>query len=496
MTSPALSKLRYLLRPGLSARIAMTIIAALVALQLLALGLFFLGAPEPGPITVYGARWLAEAAEAAVDAGFSAGRKDRDAALDALPHSQWLSLDWSEDIQKTRGGPDPNATFARLTSTIRERLGGRVKSVRAEMRRPPFGGPPPTFGLGPHPRPDPARDRSVIFVPPEAGHVPTHPLSPGEDLQVPGRFLIALEGLDGTWITMQPPRDPPPQYMWPLVLNLAGAGLVITALSAWTSRRILKPLATLRDAVERLGRARVATPVPEAGLGEFGGIARAFNDMQQRIAQYVDERTRILAAMSHDLRTPLTRLRMQAEYVGDEQQRAEMLRQMGEMEAMISATMSFASHDAEAEQPRRIDIAAMLISLSDELNDLGEQAQYSGSDHTLADCQPMAMKRALRNLMENAVKYGDDAQVSLEETEKCLTIRVADKGPGIPEDQFEFVFAPFRRIEASRNRETGGVGLGLTIARDVVRAHGGEITLANASPDGGLIVTVTLPRVA
>jgi signal transduction histidine kinase len=210
----------------------------------------------------------------------------------------------------------------------------------------------------------------------------------------------------------------------------------------------------------------------------------------------VDERTRILAAMSHDLRTPLTRLRMQAEYVGDEQQRAEMLRQMGEMEAMISATMSFASQDAEAEQPLRIDIAAMLISLSDELNDLGQSAQYSGPDHVLADCQPMAMKRALRNLMENAVKYGDAAQVSLEETDKCLTIRIADKGPGIPEDQFEFVFAPFRRIEASRNRETGGVGLGLTIARDVVRAHGGEITLANATPEGGLIVTVTLPKVA
>src|SRR5262249_10546327 len=152
--------------------------------------------------------------------------------------------------------------------------------------------------------------------------------------QIPGRFFIALEGLDGTWITMQPPRDEPPG-VWPLVLNLAGAGLVIMALSAWTSRRILKPLATLRDAVERLGRAPVAPPVPEKGLGEFGGIARAFNDMQQRIAQYVDERTRILAAMSHDLRTPLTRLRMQAEYVTDEKQRADMLREMSEMEAMI-----------------------------------------------------------------------------------------------------------------------------------------------------------------
>jgi signal transduction histidine kinase len=271
---------------------------------------------------------------------------------------------------------------------------------------------------------------------------------------------------------------------------------VITALSAWTSRRILHPLETLRDAVERLGRARVATPVSEAGLGEFGGIARAFNDMQQRISNYVDERTRILAAMSHDLRTPLTRLRMQAEYVSDEHQRAEMLREMSEMEAMISATMSFASQDAEAEASRKIDIAAMLISLSDELVDLGKSAQYTGPNHALAECQPLAMKRAMRNLMENAVKYGDDAEVSLEETAKSLTIRIADKGPGIPKDQFEFVFAPFRRIEESRNRKTGGVGLGLTIARDVVRAHGGEVSLANATPEGGLIVTVTLPKVA
>jgi signal transduction histidine kinase len=490
MTS-GFAKLRSFLRPGLSGRIAMTIIAALVALQLLALGLFFVGASEPGPITVYGARWLAEAAEAAVDAGFSAGPKDRDAALEALPHSQWLSLDWSEDIQKPRPeAPGLSSTLQRLTSTLRERLAGRVKSVRAEMRKPP-GGPPGALGLPPRPRGDPGRDRGVIFVPPEAGHVVETPLAPDEDLQVPGRFFIALEGQDGTWITMQPPRPPPP-HMWPLVLNLAGAGLVITALSAWTSRRILHPLETLRDAVERLGRARVATPVSEAGLGEFGGIARAFNDMQQRISNYVDERTRILAAMSHDLRTPLTRLRMQAEYVSDEHQRAEMLREMSEMEAMISATMSFASQDAEAEASRKIDIAAMLISLSDELVDLGKSAQYTGPNHALAECQPLAMKRAMRNLMENAVKYGDDAEVSLEETAKSLTIRIADKGPGIPKDQFEFVFAPFRRIEASRNRETGGVGLGLTIARDTVRAHGGDIALAN-SPLGGLQAKIRLP---
>jgi signal transduction histidine kinase len=482
------------LKPGLSARIALTIIAALVALQLLALGLFLLGAREPGPITVYGARWLAETADAAVNAGFSAKPGDRDAALDALPQTQWLSLDWREKLKAPRADSSVvNSTIARLTSTIRERLAGRVKSVHIEMRRP---GPPLTNALGMKARPDPARDRPVIFIPPEAGHVTTAtpPLSPTEDLQIPGRFFIALEGLDGTWITMQPPRDEPAR-VWPLVLNLAGAGLVIMALSAWTSRRILKPLATLRDAVERLGRARVATPVPETGLGEFRGIARAFNDMQHRIAQYVDERTRILAAMSHDLRTPLTRLRMQAEYVGDEKQRAEMLREMGEMEAMISATMSFASQDAEAEAPRKTDIAAMLISLSDEFADLEQQVAYTGPDHALIECQPLSMKRALRNLIENALKYSGEAKVSLEEAADCITVHVTDHGPGIPEDQFEFVFAPFRRIEASRNRETGGVGLGLTIARDVVRAHGGDITLANASPAGGLIVTVTLPKV-
>ena len=158
---------------------------------------------------------------------------------------------------------------------------------------------------------------------------------------------------------------------------------------------------------------------------------------------------------------------------------------MGEMEAMISATMSFASQDAEAEQPRSIDIAAMLISLSDELNDLGQSAQYSGPNHALADCQPTAMKRALRNLMENAVKYGDDAQVSLEETEKCRIIRIADKGTGIPEDQFEFVFAPFRRIEVSRNRETGASASALPLRATWCAPHGGEIFSPTPPPTGG-----------
>ncbi len=337
------------------------------------------------------------------------------------------------------------------------------------------------------------RDRPVIFIPPEAGHVETAtpPLSPNEDLQIPGRFFIALEGLDGTWITMQPPRGDR-RACWPLVLDLAGAGLVIMALSAWTSRRILNPLATLRDAVERLGRARVATPVPEKGLGEFGGIARAFNDMQHRIAQYVDERTRILAAMSHDLRTPLTRaLSMQAEYVGDEKQRAEMLREMGEMEAMISATMSFASQDAEAEAPRKTDIAAMLISLSDEFADLDKQVAYTGPDHALAECQPLSMKRALRNLIENAVKYGGEAEVSLEETADCMTVHVTDQGPGIPEDKFEFVFAPFG---ASRPRATRGNGRRRARPRHQHAAWRARMAATSrspiASPAGGLIVTV------
>jgi len=162
------------------------------------------------------------------------------------------------------------------------------------------------------------------------------------------------------------------------------------------------------------------------------------------------------------------------------------------MEAIVSATLSFASGDAKGEASRTIDVASLLISVCDDLSDRGAKVAYAGPDHARLTCQPVMMKRAMTNIIDNAVKYGREATVLLATTPQSATVRVCDVGPGIPADMQSEAFAPFRRLENSRNRETGGVGLGLTIARDVVHAHGGTIELANGSPCG-LIVTVTLP---
>jgi signal transduction histidine kinase len=228
---------------------------------------------------------------------------------------------------------------------------------------------------------------------------------------------------------------------------------------------------------------------------EIDAIADSFNQMQQRLKRFVDERTYMLAAISHDLRTPLTRLRLFAEYVGDEQQRRLVLNDIEEMEQMIRASLTFASDESRLEPHSGVDLAALLISLCDTVSDAGGKAFYEGPDHAELPCQPIAMRRAFSNVIDNACKYGSQAEVCLLESADAIEITVADRGPGIPADQVAFAFLPFRRLEGSRNRESGGVGLGLTIARDVFHGHGGSITLASAA-SGGLLVRVRLPKPA
>jgi signal transduction histidine kinase len=215
--------------------------------------------------------------------------------------------------------------------------------------------------------------------------------------------------------------------------------------------------------------------------------------MQQRLKRFVDERTHMLAAISHDLRTPLTRLRLFAEFVSDQQQRALVLNDIEEMEQMLRASLTFASDEAHREPHSRVDIAALLISLCDTVSDAGGDVSYEGPDHAELPCQPVAIRRALSNLIDNACKYGEEARVRLSEHAERIEITIADRGPGIPADQVEQAFAPFRRLEGSRNRESGGVGLGLAIARDVIHGHGGSITL-EANQPAGLLVRVRLPK--
>lgn len=307
-------------------------------------------------------------------------------------------------------------------------------------------------------------------------------------------FRIGLKTPSGVWLVVEPLRDGRETVrIVRNVLYMVGGLLLIGVLSVWVARSITRPLSDLADAAERMGRDRQPTMLGEFSMPELQAIAQTFNDMQLRLKRFVDDRLHMLAAISHDLRTPLTRLRLFAEYLEDGEQRRNLLSDIEDMETMISSTLTFAGSQLQSEAKAPVDLAAMLISICDNAADSGFPATYVGPDHALLTCQPLALRRAMVNLIDNARKYADRATVTLTETAHALVVEVGDDGPGIPAEQVELAFQPFVRLEGSRNRETGGAGLGLAITRDTVHAHGGAITLSAARPSG-LLVTVTLPR--
>jgi signal transduction histidine kinase len=241
-----------------------------------------------------------------------------------------------------------------------------------------------------------------------------------------------------------------------------------------------------------------ANPLPEKGPTEVATAARAFNTMAERIRRFVSDRTQMLAAIGHDLRTPITRLRLRAEFLEDEELRKKMLADLAEMEAMVTTTLTFARDDAATEPSVPLDLAALCRTVLDEAQDAHPDVEesaftYRGPERLTVHARPVALKRALANLVGNALAYGGAARVKLDPPAGGIArLEVQDDGPGVPETELEAVFAPFRRLEGSRNRETGGVGLGLPIARNILRAHGGDVVLRN-KPGGGLSALVTLP---
>jgi signal transduction histidine kinase len=214
--------------------------------------------------------------------------------------------------------------------------------------------------------------------------------------------------------------------------------------------------------------------------------------MQARLRRFVDDRTRMLGAISHDLRTPITSLRLRAEFVEDEETRSRILATLDEMQDMVEGTLAFAREEAASEPTRVVDLAALVESTADDLADLGADVAFANPGRLPYAARPVALRRALRNLIENAVRYGRRCRLRMERDREEVRIVIEDDGPGIAEDQQERVFEPFVRLEGSRSSETGGIGLGLAIARSIVRAHGGDIRLGNR-PEGGLAVTLALP---
>jgi signal transduction histidine kinase len=333
--------------------------------------------------------------------------------------------------------------------------------------------------------------RSERFVP-SAFPDPSPGPSPGPGFVSPEghrELLVAVRLDDNSWlnfVTHMAPHEP--FFRVPFLVPLLAGLLVLVVLSVLAVRTAAQPLAVMEAAAQRLGRDVYAPPVPVSGPREVRSAASAFNEMQMRLRRFIDDRTQMVAAISHDLRTPITRLKLRAEFIDDEEQRAKVLADLDEMEAMIASTLAFARDDAAREMRQPFDLAEMLQDLCGEFASV-----YDGPDHLPVNAGPLSLKRTFANLLGNARKYAGSSRLTLERQGADHVVAILDDdGPGIPELEMEKVFAPFYRVEASRNRETGGTGLGLAVARSAVRAHGGDIALANR-PEGGLRITVTLP---
>jgi signal transduction histidine kinase len=318
---------------------------------------------------------------------------------------------------------------------------------------------------------------------------------PPEGYELGGRLYDVSVGLpDGDTLTFrvaQGRRGPPlPRN---LVVNLLMLTIATAIVLYIVARSITRPLSDLARAAEAVGRDVNQPALKERGAQELREAARAFNTMHERMHRYVDSRTRVLAAMSHDLKTPLTRMRLRVETLGDTDAQERFGRDLDEMEGMVRGALALLKNLSDDEAAVAVDMNALLATLQSEFAEVGASVQVRGRARSPVIGKPQALKRCLTNLLSNAVHFGTRATVVVEDG-AALTLRVRDEGPGLPAEELERVFEPFYRVESSRNRDTGGTGLGLSIARDIAQAHGGSLVLHNL-PERGLEAVLTLPRV-
>ncbi|MBT3549778.1 MAG: HAMP domain-containing protein [Rhodospirillaceae bacterium] len=309
-----------------------------------------------------------------------------------------------------------------------------------------------------------------------------------------GGVAVSLRINNGRWLNAAT-RVPPPDMAIAVssVIAMGAAGLILILIAVLMVRRVTRPMARLAEAAERLGRGEAVTALPEDGPSDIQGTTRAFNAMTERLERFVSDRARMLAAITHDLRTPITSLRLRAEMVDDEEARTRMLETLEEMQELTEAALDYAREDAVREDTRSVDISALIDSLCDDLQNMGLDISFYEAERLVVRCRPAALRRAIRNVAENAIRYGNRAILSLAENAQRISVYVDDFGPGIPEAEREKIFEPFVRLESSRSKETGGIGLGLAIARSVLRGHGGDIEIEDRR-EGGARFTLWLPK--
>ncbi len=310
----------------------------------------------------------------------------------------------------------------------------------------------------------------------------------------PHLALISIRLPDQSWINVSlvawNPRVPAGHgTLLSTTLMAFGAIVVSVLLVRWLTR----PLTGFAAASKELYQSKAAVLVPEDGPREVRALAVAFNDMQRRIGRLIDDRTQALAAVSHDLKTPITRLRFRLEEVADSDARAAIAADLDEMERMLDQTLAYLRGDRADEEFKSIDVVAVLETIVDDASDRGHAVTLTGADHVSIPGRRLALKRAFGNLIDNALKYGREACIAVEDQSETVVVSIRDQGPGIAPEDVERALAPFVRLEPSRNQETGGFGLGLTIAQAIVEGHGGQLTLANHAT-GGLVVSVSLPK--
>lgn len=325
-------------------------------------------------------------------------------------------------------------------------------------------------------------------------------LGPGIALRpvvVPGSgtfvFDLYLRLKTGDWLRIQG-SAPDEIFAWPVnhFLTLGVMLLMVFVLVWLVARMTVRPLTRLAGAARELGEDLGRPPLPEDGPAEVREATQAFNAMQQRIRGGIEERERFLAAVSHDLKTPVTRLRLRSELLEDAGLRERFVRDLDEMQDMLGSALDFLQGKAAQEALKPLDLTALVESMVDDYADLGQAVSLRAPEALRITGRPQALRRAIGNLVENALKYGGQAAIEISQVEGSLRIAVEDEGPGLADTELEKVFEPFYRIESSRSRDTGGVGLGLAIVRQVAHGHGGEVVLENRA-GGGLRALLRLP---
>jgi signal transduction histidine kinase len=300
---------------------------------------------------------------------------------------------------------------------------------------------------------------------------------------------------DGMMISAKIVPDQWPRPFWggPWIMTLLFAVISVALLGLWAARALTAPLSSFAKAAESFSLNGAAAPLPERGPEEIRSVAKAFNRMRERITGLIDDRTRMLAAISHDLRTPITRMRLRSEFIEDEAHRSRMLGDLDQMRSMLESVLSFLRNDRKLESMTLVDIATTLQLVADQFADMGHKVAYDGPQHAMATARPDDLHRSVTNLVENAVRFGAEATIRLGVSTDHVTIEVEDDGPGISDARKDVMLEPFVRGDDARNMdEAAGFGLGLSIAHAIVLAHGGELSLHDRQPQG-LVVRIQLP---